>query len=566
MKTKLKRVFSWLDDHFLLVISGFLIAFIPLYPKIPLFEAIPGYIVRVRLEDLLVLFASFVWLVQVLRHKVRWKTPIFALILVYVATGVLSVLSAVFLTKTVPLELIHVGKTALHLFRYLEYFSLFLITFSAIKSKKDANILVNIFAFTIVVVSIYGYGQKYYYWPVFSTMNREFSKGVVLYLTEHARVQSTFGGHYDLAAFLVISLNLVLAIAFKQKNKWLKTFYYGVHLLGLWLLIMTASRTSFIAYLFGALSIIWLIAKEKTKIKEQLKWGLSRTALLVFVTLIMMFSFGADMSARFLHVLQGYPQVTAVYQNLNDYRKQAGKFVLVAVGLKERDIQPPQDGIGVGDLDEVLTPSDQRPIDQKPADVYVDVPITVKIATQSADGTTYMIDSEQGRTWSENALKYGLSTAIRLDALWPNAIKGFLSNPLLGSGYATLNKEGVFHFTEAESTDNNFLRTLGETGLLGFISFYGIVFLAIHLAYKFYQAKKGYASTISIGFIGASLGLLLNATYIDVFAASKVAFTYWALTGVVMAVFYLDSSQKQFKCQKLIEWIESLKKHFSHEN
>jgi O-antigen ligase len=389
---------------------------------------------------------------------------------------------------------------------------------------------------------------------------------MVLYLTEHARVQSTFGGHYDLAAFLVIVLNLAVALAFKQKNKLLKALYHGVHLLGLWLLVMTASRTSFLAYLFGALIIIFLIAKEKSKIKEQLKWGLSRTILLVAITSIMMFSFGDDMSERFLHVLQGYPQVTIAYNSINDYRKQAGKFVLVAVGLKERDIQPPQDGIGVSDLDQVLTPSDQRPTGQKPADVYVDVPITVSTATQSADGTTYIVNIQQDRTWSNNALKYGLSTAIRLDALWPNAIKGFLSNPLLGSGYATLNKETAYHFTEAESTDNNFLRTLGETGLLGFISFYGVVSLAIYLAFKLYRIKKDYVSAISVGFIGASLGLLLNATYIDVFAASKVAFTYWALTGVVMALFYLENNQWQCKCPRLTKWVKNLKKRFNHEN
>jgi hypothetical protein len=34
-----------------------------------------------------------------------------------------------------------------------------------------------------------------------------------------------------------------------------------------------------------------------------------------------------------------------------------------------------------------------------------------------------------------------------------------------------------------------------------------------------------------LAFIAASIGLLINATYIDVFASSKVAFTYWALSA-----------------------------------
>ena len=42
-------------------------------------------------------------------------------------------------------------------------------------------------------------------------MNREFSKGMRLYLSEYARVQSTFAGHYDLGAYLVVVLPLALA-------------------------------------------------------------------------------------------------------------------------------------------------------------------------------------------------------------------------------------------------------------------------------------------------------------------------------------------------------------------
>ncbi len=559
MLTKLKQLFHWLDEHILLLMSGFLIAFIPLYPKLPLLEAIPGYIVRVRLEDVFVLLAALIWLVQVFRKKISWCNIVLWLMVAYAISGLLSVLSAVFLIKTVPLELIHVGKTALHFFRYMEYFTLFVITFSAIKSKKDVQTLLTIFTLTVVAVTIYGYGQKFYYWPVFSTMNREFSKGMRLYLTEHARVQSTFGGHYDLAAFLVIALSMVLALAFKQETKWKKLWFHGIHLIGLWLLLMTASRTSFISYLFGALVVVVMVAKEQKTLADKIKWGAGRYALILVISGIMTIGFGQDMYERFLHVLKGYPNINHAYHTANDYRKQTTRWVLVTVGIKERpdqDRQPPENGIAV---DDVLTDTDQRPVSEKPDDVYVDVPVTEKVATTSADGTVTYVNQKVARTWSANALKYGLSTAIRLDTLWPNAINGFLQNPLVGSGYATLNKDGKYQFTEAESTDNNFLRTLGETGLMGFISFYGIVAVSIYLAYKFHHVDRSYTSAISVGFIGASMGLLLNATYIDVFAASKVAFTYWALTGIVMALYYLDQNKKKLKQMTLFERWQAIK-------
>lgn len=197
-----------------------------------------------------------------------------------------------------------------------------------------------------------------------------------------------------------------------------------------------------------------------------------------------------------------------------------------------RESKKPQNGIAFDntDLDSVLTATDQQPVSTRPVDVYEDIPD--QVASESGGVITY---TEKPRIWSDNALKYGLSFAIRLDELWPNAIKGFMKNPLLGSGYATLNKKDNFQFTEAESTDNNFLRTAGETGLFGFISFYGAVVTLLIILYKNQKEQSKQLKVINIAFIAASIGLLLNATYIDVFASSKVAFTYWALAGAILA-------------------------------
>jgi hypothetical protein len=241
-----------------------------------------------------------------------------------------------------------------------------------------------------------------------------------------------------------------------------------------------------------------------------------------------MYSFGDDMRERFEQILRAYPEVFSVYENtqkmaiqqtadLNDYFK------------KLREGKKPENGVA---FDNTLTPTDQLPVSVRPVDVYVDVPDQVAVIDEN-DEVTYV---EQPRTWSANALKYGLSLAIRLDELWPNAIKGFMRNPLFGSGFATLNKKEFLQFTEAESTDNNFLRTLGETGLLGFVTFYGAVTVLLVILYiNQKDSKDQQLKTANLAFIAASIGLLLNASYIDVFASSKVAFTYWALAGAILA-------------------------------
>lgn len=544
-----------MSQKILLLLASFLLAFIPLYPKIPLFDALPGYIVRVRLEDILVLLAFLYYLVLLLSKKVNWRNQVSPWIFAYLAVASLSIISAMFLTPTIPLELIHVGKSVLHLFRYTEYFVLFFLMFSAVKKAKDLKIVIYSLVFTVLAISFYGYGQRFWYWPVFSTMNREFSKGIVLYLTEHARVQSTFGGHYDLAAYLVIVLPFLYLIAIKVRTKKVKLVLLLTHLAGLWLLVASASRTSFLSYLGAVfIGLLFFAAKEKTWWQKSLY--LSKNSLKYFLLVtIMMLSFGSDMKERLEHVLRAYPAVFMAYENSQKNIGKQVKFLTnPAAKFREwRESKKPENGIAFDNtsLDSVLTPTDQQPSAQKPIDVYVDVPDRVKVTSEASDGSTVITYEEKPRTWSANALKYGLSFAIRLDELWPNAIKGFLKNPLLGSGYATLNKKEFQQFTEAESTDNNFLRTLGETGLLGFITFYGAITSLLLVLYRQQkQSKNEQIKVINLAFIAASIGLLLNATYIDVFASSKVAFTYWALAGAILAYSKLATTNHDKKVNK----------------
>lgn len=65
------KLLNWLNHNLLTFIAGFLLIFIPLYPKWPLFDVLPGYNVRVRLEDILILGTNAYFLVLVLRRKIK---------------------------------------------------------------------------------------------------------------------------------------------------------------------------------------------------------------------------------------------------------------------------------------------------------------------------------------------------------------------------------------------------------------------------------------------------------------------------------------------------------------
>ncbi len=542
---------NFIDQHLLFYASLFLLIFIPLYPKIPLFDAIPGYIVRVRLEDIFVGLTTLFYLIQVWRKKVSWKNPVAKWILAYIAVAFLSIISGLFIIRTIPLETIHLAKSVLHLLRYIEYFALLFILYSSIKSEKDLQVVIYVLALTVLLVSIYGYGQKYRYWPVFSTMNREFSKGMVLYLTEHARVQSTFAGHYDLAAFLVLLLPIFYVLGIKSQKKLERISFKILHLIGLWLLVVSASRTSFAAYLLAILFAIIFLAWQEQSLLKRL-WAILRRGLSFSVLiLLMILLFGGDMQDRFLQLLRAYPEAYTAYEESVQFSEEQialleDKYENLAKFVKNRG-NPPDNGLAVDEntaftADNTITRTDEQPVSSRPVDVYEDIPD--KVLEEDSQGNLVVVEKE--RTWSPNAMKYGLSLAIRLDELWPNAIRGFMTNPLLGSAYGTLNKKEFYQFTEAESTDNNFLRTLGETGLLGFITFYGI-FLVIFYQIKQNQKASPWLKNLNLAFVAASLGLLANALYIDVFASSKVAFTYWALAGAILAINYQQSHEAKTK-------------------
>src|SRR3990167_1563236 len=150
------KLTGWLDEHLLPIYTQFLLIFIPLYPKLPLFDVLPGYIVRVRLEDFLISASLLIYLIQVLRRKAPFKSLLLLPMGIYLAIGLLSALSAIFITHTVPPYPIHYGKTLLHWARRLEYFSLYFVFYAAVRSVKTAVGLSLLLGFVTLATTFYG--------------------------------------------------------------------------------------------------------------------------------------------------------------------------------------------------------------------------------------------------------------------------------------------------------------------------------------------------------------------------------------------------------------------------
>lgn len=524
----IKNIFGWLDKNILTILTALLIVIIPLYPKIPLADILPGYIVRIRLEDFAVMLVFLIFSIQLLRKKVALpKYRVAKLIYAYLAIGFLSTLSAIYLTKTVPMIQDHIMKVFLHFFRRVEYFSLFFIAYAAIRSAKQVKLFFSTLIVTSIAVALYGFGQKYLYWPAFSTMNREFSKGTRLYLAPNSRVMSTFAGHYDLAAYVMMLLAFIVPLTWLTKNRLLKIGGILTFIALYWTLILTASRTSFIGYVAGITVVSALLVTIKG-----FKWVLPRWFFVMLFSFTVLVTLG-DLSERFMQVL-GIP---AERRNITIIRDAL---------LKPFRKEPPPNAISDEDMDKIAAKSDQPPTTDKPLppDITKEEDDLRKALEASQSATPAATPSGGG--YSPNALKYGLSVAIRLDALWPRAIEGFKRNPILGSGYSTLVKTDVNDFTYAESTDNDYLRMLGETGLLGTLAFLAIPILMSIIAIRNLKiVVSNYDKALLVGFVGATVALLVNATYIDVFESSKVVYTYWLIAAVILKVIEYSRSKRE---------------------
>lgn len=542
----MRKFVSWLDNNLLTILTAFLIVMIPLYPKIPLAELIQGYIVRLRLEDLLVLFTFFVWIVQTLRGKARFpRNKISYAMIAYLVVGLLSSLSALYLTETVPLEKAHILKLVFHWLRRIEYFSLFFITYSALRTKQDLKLFARVALLTLVGVVIYGIGQKYFYWPAFSTMNREFSKGIKLYLQPNTRLFSTFGGHYDLAGYLMIALSFVVPAVWIIQRSWRKWLLLVVAFFSYWALVLTTSRTSFIGFIAGITMIAFLLVRARG-----FWWVFRRWFVTVLVSVGIMFSF-SNLLERFTQIIPDKDTrdtILAIQKIVNQPFVQEPQDKgtvselpsLLAFLFKNEKPKPLiLTDAEQSELESVTSSSDMPPSPVKPTGSASPQPELPSDVTEESEQIRRDIAAQEGRRYdgpqySENALKYGLSMGIRLDMLWPNAIKGFESNPLLGTGYSTLVKSNVGEFTYAESTDNDYLRMLGETGLLGFLTFGAVLYLVIRRALILTGQADPAASLLGLGMIGATVGMLMTATYIDIFESSKVAYTFWMAAAAVV--------------------------------
>ncbi|HTK03897.1 MAG TPA: O-antigen ligase family protein [Alphaproteobacteria bacterium] len=419
-----------------------LLIIVPLYPKFP-FLKIPGIYVSIRAEDFLLAVIAVATLIKLVPNiKNLLKDKIVRAIMLFLLVGFISLVSGIFLTKTVTLSI-----GALHFFRRIEYFIPFFAVFAFFPYDKGKNLEFYIKVLMIVIISafIYGYGQSHFNFPVILTQDSESSKGLALKWTPGIQITSTFAGHYDLAAFMVLVLPIVISLFFTLKGRFSKLIIFIVASSGFWLLVNSASRISLASYLAAVFVSLILLKKYKAMI-------------VIIIASVVLSGLSSNLFARYKSLIDVYLSVSA--------------------------------------QETTLIKREEAPATPVPVPVFED-----------------------------------RSTSIRFAVEWPRAIRSVLKSPFLGTGYSSV---GL-------ATDNDYLRLLAEVGILGLVAF-ALIFIRILFLFISVLPLSRNFSGLELGFmagiIGGIVGTLLNATFIDVFEASKFATIFWLLVG--LAVYHVQ--------------------------
>ncbi|MBP9687185.1 O-antigen ligase family protein [Candidatus Woesebacteria bacterium] len=443
---KLLTKFEVLYDRSIKYVVGLLILAIPLYPKFP-FISIPGTYVGIRLEDFLLAVSALWWFLGNLRRMkeiVREHTTQ-ALILFWVI-GAVSLFSALTITQTImPLVAL------LHWARRIEYMICFLLGISAVRNTKNLKFYFLCIVIVVMYSFTYGVGQKYFAWPIVTTQNEEYSKGVALQYITGGHLVATFAGHYDMASVLILVLPLIVGIAvsktqilkevmFLKSPKLSRGVLFVVALCGTWLLANAASRISIVSFV-GAVGLGLLLMRKY--------WVIP--VLLVLTLLISALS--GSLISRYMNI----------------YDVTIKKVLSVEI-------------------------------------------IPVAHAQAEAPHTE------------------DRSTNIRLNIEWPRAIRAIQRNPFLGTGYSSITL----------ATDNDYIRMLGEVGILGSLSFVILFLQILHpfISRIFSTHKAGTETLFAMLIFCALPGIFLNMVFIDILEASKFAILFWLLLGISFGLIY----------------------------
>lgn len=533
----MKKFLNFISNNILFLFTLFLLAFIPLYPKLPLFD-IQNTWVYIRLEDFVVASVLTIFIFLILFKKVKLKTPLTIPIFIFWLIGLISTLHGVLILFP-QLPNVFSNVAFLSFLRRVEYLSLFFIAFVSIREKKYIYHVIAVLTIVLFLVVLYGIGQRFLGFPAFLTGNEEFAKGIPLRISALGRITSTFAGHYDLAAYLVLLIPIFVSLVFGVKNWLLKILFFLTASAGFVLIFMTVSRVSFFALLVSLLALLVLLRKRFLFVSLLL----AASVFLVLTPALSQRFANTVLEVNVLTDAKTGAAISQVKEVPREYFKDKiilrhdasvdEAKIITSSAIYPYLLIPPQ-------VQVLIAPNAPTGENLPQGTGYINLPLSPIIkrthiyltekTIEQAGGDSSEIRAFTGNFLIKKAKAYDLSFTTRFQGEWPNAAEAFKRNIFIGSGYGSVSL----------AVDNDYLRLLGESGLFGLFSFISLFLIAgIYIKKLYPKIDSSLVRSFILGFVIGTFGLLLNGILIDVFEASKIAFPYWLLMGVTLGTVHV---------------------------
>jgi O-antigen ligase len=141
------------------------------------------------------------------------------------------------------------------------------------------------------------------------------------------------------------------------------------------------------------------------------------------------------------------------------------------------------------------------------------------------------------------AVRLDTSTSARLRS-WGRGLEAYMKRPIFGYG-----------ITGWYFIDNQFIRVLVETGLLGLTAFIFLLYSIFKEGWRVYKATEDKLyKGITMGFLAGLLGMIVHALGANTFIIIRIMEPFWLLAGIVMAIPTIEAkelSRNAFYEQKL---------------
>jgi len=146
---------------------------------------------------------------------------------------------------------------------------------------------------------------------------------------------------------------------------------------------------------------------------------------------------------------------------------------------------------------------------------------------------TFTQPEEQGQI-KIGDLRLDTSTSARLIS-WQEALSDWPKHPLLGYGVTG------YHFVDAQ-----FPRILVETGILGLIAFFYLLYSIFKLSLQYLkEVKTPYYQGLGIGFLAGFVGLIVHAMGANTFIIVRIMEPFWFFVGIIAAIPMLERQKAE---------------------